>query len=618
MNKTKLECRIKKEGTGADTFVVCKGMESNDDEMSIVGYGSKSTPDRDGELIEPGAWRLDNYKKNPVLLFAHKYDVPPVGKTLWVKSGPDGLRFKAKFASTERGKEMYQLYKEGVLGAFSVGFNPSPGGYVDQPTDPKYKGLKRVYKDIELLEISCVPIPANADALVEFIKSGKVKDQIIKDGLEEFIKDIKIEDESVKDLDIEGQKIETTDNYIHVPVSTEEGKHKDHKIRTIEISKEDGIKGKYCADDKTVISYMFDSKKYNVEDAKKWVEERKKDFEVEKDELESDGHLLFKDNSYAVNSEIDDLEYHKNIESEESKCPTEDKVFGKDYGDSDKCNSCSLASECQAKTSGNSVTVKIDTSVFQSIVDDLKEQIKDLKLKVENVEITKTANAEGLPSIVDITSAINKDLYKLSDEYEPGNYNSSILLPYSWIVDIYPTNYPNGSVVYCEKDDDKFCKVNYEYDITTGEVTFTSTPEKVIRSWVMDKYGVDEDEIKSFTKEGRVLSDANRKLITDLKSKITEVGGMLDGLLKMSEPRQKPTTKDLDEEEKDFDEDDFVEITEEKEIDLESIEMKEEEFEINEAVLAEALTSVANNFIEKLDVKQIISDSIRVATGKVL
>ena len=63
-------------------FVVCEKMEANDPEMTVVGWGSKPTIDRDKELIESSAWQLDNYRKNPVLLLCHKYDVPAIGKCL--------------------------------------------------------------------------------------------------------------------------------------------------------------------------------------------------------------------------------------------------------------------------------------------------------------------------------------------------------------------------------------------------------------------------------------------------------------------------------------------------------------------------------------------------------
>ena len=37
--------------------------------------------DRDGEVIKASAWDFENYKKNPVIQWAHRYDELPVGKS---------------------------------------------------------------------------------------------------------------------------------------------------------------------------------------------------------------------------------------------------------------------------------------------------------------------------------------------------------------------------------------------------------------------------------------------------------------------------------------------------------------------------------------------------------
>jgi HK97 family phage prohead protease len=183
-------------------YKIVEVMENNDAEQSIVGWGSKPIPDRDGELIKSSAWKLEAYRKNPVLMLSHDYSSPPVGKCLWVKADNSGLRFKAKFASTERGKEIYQLYKEGIMSGFSVGFSVNAGGSVDHPTDAQYKGLKRVYSDVELLEISCVAIPACPEALIEQVKSGKIVSKQLKDEMDhiiELVEKVKAEEAAAPD-----------------------------------------------------------------------------------------------------------------------------------------------------------------------------------------------------------------------------------------------------------------------------------------------------------------------------------------------------------------------------------------------------------------------------------
>ena len=57
----------------------------NDGEQSFVAWASRPVVDRDNEVIAGNAWDMGNYEKNKVLLWAHNYDLPPIGKVLWLK-----------------------------------------------------------------------------------------------------------------------------------------------------------------------------------------------------------------------------------------------------------------------------------------------------------------------------------------------------------------------------------------------------------------------------------------------------------------------------------------------------------------------------------------------------
>ncbi len=156
--------------------------EVNEDERTLVAYASTESVDRDGDIIEVGGWELDNFRKNPVLLWAHNYDIPPVGKVLWVKQENKALKFKAKFADTQMASEIWRLYKDGYLNAFSVGFLP-----LETENEERDGNQIRVFKRQELLEISAVPVPANPEALVADIKNGRVviMSKILKKSLDE-------------------------------------------------------------------------------------------------------------------------------------------------------------------------------------------------------------------------------------------------------------------------------------------------------------------------------------------------------------------------------------------------------------------------------------------------
>ena len=126
--------------------------------------GSSENLDRDGELIKASGWQLDNYRKNPVVLWAHDYRQPPIGKTIGVEVRDGRLVFRVEFAPAETypfADVIYNLYKGGFLNAASVGFIPleTEGG------KGKSDSACRIYLKQELLELSAVPVPSNPDAL---------------------------------------------------------------------------------------------------------------------------------------------------------------------------------------------------------------------------------------------------------------------------------------------------------------------------------------------------------------------------------------------------------------------------------------------------------------------
>lgn len=117
--------------------------------------------DRQGEIVDQKSWKMDDYLKNPVLLFGHDHSQPPVGKIVGLGYNGDGnLEGDVKFAAEEYpfAKVIWGLYKGGYMKAFSVGFSAGKVDMVDgQP----------ILKDNTLYEISTVSVPANAMALAK-------------------------------------------------------------------------------------------------------------------------------------------------------------------------------------------------------------------------------------------------------------------------------------------------------------------------------------------------------------------------------------------------------------------------------------------------------------------
>lgn len=150
-------------------FVLDEVKQVEGEDLTLQFTISTGAVDRDNDTINPEGWKLDNYMKNPVVLFAHDYHSLPVANSLavWTENGK--LKSRAKFTPRDMypfGYMVYQFYREGFMRATSVGFNPTKWQFNDER---KY-GID--FQEQELLEYSCVPVPANPEALIEATAKG--------------------------------------------------------------------------------------------------------------------------------------------------------------------------------------------------------------------------------------------------------------------------------------------------------------------------------------------------------------------------------------------------------------------------------------------------------------
>jgi HK97 family phage prohead protease len=147
-------------------------VKAADDGSRVLTFTiSTASVDRAGDTIAVDGWKFASYRKNPVVQWAHDYSSLPVGKSLreWIEGGrvksdaeftPAGM---ARFNDT-----VYEMYKQGFLSAVSVGFAPTKWAW----TEDKERRLGIDFMEQELLEYSCVPVPANGEALIEARSAG--------------------------------------------------------------------------------------------------------------------------------------------------------------------------------------------------------------------------------------------------------------------------------------------------------------------------------------------------------------------------------------------------------------------------------------------------------------
>jgi HK97 family phage prohead protease len=147
--------------------------ETDDGGINIKGSASTNGLDRAGDIIESEAWMkggLENFKGNPIILFNHDYN-KPIGRATGLEVTDKGLEISAKISKAAG--DITQLVKDGVLGAFSVGFRCKDSEYMTD-TD----GYK--IKDAELFEVSVVSVPCNQGATFGLAKSFDSMDEYRK------------------------------------------------------------------------------------------------------------------------------------------------------------------------------------------------------------------------------------------------------------------------------------------------------------------------------------------------------------------------------------------------------------------------------------------------------
>lgn len=147
---------------------------------SFLAVASTEDVDRDNDTIKAAGWKLDEYKKNPIVAWSHDYYSPPIGKSLetWV----DGKRlmFRPQFATAEenpKADSIFRLYKGGYLKAFSVGFRGLRWETVSR--DNGKVGVD--FLEQELFEVSAVAVPSNPNALVAAKGAGIISERELLD-----------------------------------------------------------------------------------------------------------------------------------------------------------------------------------------------------------------------------------------------------------------------------------------------------------------------------------------------------------------------------------------------------------------------------------------------------
>ncbi|MCL2044592.1 MAG: HK97 family phage prohead protease [Treponema sp.] len=122
--------------------------------------------DRFGERIDPQGWDFKRYMENPVIEWAHRNDIPAIGKMEGLTiddKGLHGLVFFNDKSYDPFGWAIGERVKAGVIRAGSVGFRVME---IEIPSkDDSRDGTSLIFRKQELLEFSICNVPANPFAL---------------------------------------------------------------------------------------------------------------------------------------------------------------------------------------------------------------------------------------------------------------------------------------------------------------------------------------------------------------------------------------------------------------------------------------------------------------------
>tara|TARA_R110002096_G_scaffold50015_4_gene131742 strand:- start:1834 stop:2475 length:642 start_codon:yes stop_codon:yes gene_type:complete len=157
--------------------------------FTFSGMASTNDLDRDNEIVMQGAFNKSLDTQKPIL-FNHNSD-EPIGVTTLLEERDNGLYIEAKLPKNDEfvSKRIIPQMLAGSLTKMSIGAIP-----VRKSIEYREDGVK-VFHEMELLETSIVPIPANKNADITNMKKfnlEEVKSITNKRDFENILRDSRL------------------------------------------------------------------------------------------------------------------------------------------------------------------------------------------------------------------------------------------------------------------------------------------------------------------------------------------------------------------------------------------------------------------------------------------
>lgn len=129
---------------------------------------STAAVDRDRDTLAVDGWDLTDYRKNPVVLWAHDSRMPPIARAESILATAGALKARTVFPDAgvyPLADTVKALVAGGFIKSTSVGFLP-----LEWMFNEKRGGID--FRKQSLLEFSLVPVPSNPEALMDAKRSG--------------------------------------------------------------------------------------------------------------------------------------------------------------------------------------------------------------------------------------------------------------------------------------------------------------------------------------------------------------------------------------------------------------------------------------------------------------
>lgn len=165
-------------------FRVKSVIREKDGRRRIFGTASTEAIDRAHEIIRQDGWKVENFLKNAVFLFAHRSWEAPIGLVENLKVQNGEMVFEALETMLNANEEIndplakfvFDKYEVGEMKMFSVGFLPLEWIYHSGKDTPEDMKNVLEYVSQELLEISAVSIGCNQEALTNALRKMLTRD----------------------------------------------------------------------------------------------------------------------------------------------------------------------------------------------------------------------------------------------------------------------------------------------------------------------------------------------------------------------------------------------------------------------------------------------------------